>query len=126
MNETIEATIIRNPEVTEAIRHIKSTLVSMAKAQKENKDKFRRRQSEWSKTGGDCPRKWDDKSDAISALHIIHGRLRQTKRPHISDIDAYFSDKGLGSRRWWAYKYAKEGIAKLFPAVWNKMDGGAE
>lgn len=125
MNESIQNSIVRDPKVTEAIRDIKAQLKKLASEQRQEKKEFRAKQRECSLAGGNYTGGWCDQGDIITALHIISGKLRETKRPHLDEERYFDTGNYIGVRRRLTYnKVVKEFIASHAEAG-KRLAGGA-
>jgi len=111
---TTQTEIVRDPVITAAIRELKSRIKEMAEYQKNGKTAYSESMSKWAKDGykygAPC---WCDQSMTATALFVIYGKLRQTKRPHLTQeaYDKYYNDPSdLGNQRRRAYRQAAESL----------------
>ncbi len=130
MQEAIETKteIVRDPAITAAIREIKARIKELADSQRTGKKAFREAQSKWDKASTHMWNEqvpiWHDQSDAATALFVIYGELRQTKRPHFKTpeaYDKYFNAIGIGWKRQAALKAARAWLKENHPNAYVKQ-----
>jgi hypothetical protein len=117
----VESAFVRDPAITEAIRFVKSRLKDMAMAQRFGRREFKIAQRAFAKEESQvCVSGWDNRRMEVTALHVIDGKLRQSKHQHFptSEMEAaYFNEMGLARNRKWAYNSVLESI----PEAGRKM-----